>query len=64
MTRFLIAGALAVSALAATPSAQADPYTCTLRGCISQVGEAVCGPDHCGPVPRCTYPTDYALCIY
>jgi hypothetical protein len=63
--RLRLAAALVVAggALFAAP-AHADPYICTIRGCVTQVGEAVCGNEGCGPVARCHYWTDYPLCIY
>ena len=66
MTRFLIAGATAVLALAAAPSAQAA--LCNLKdpvSCRSSVGQAVCGAEgeKCG-IQRCHHWTDYATCLY
>ena len=64
--RLRLAASLAVAAgaLLAVPAAHADPYLCTIRGCVSEVGEAVCGEDGCGPVARCHYWTDHPFCIY
>jgi hypothetical protein len=62
MRRLLLGAALAAAFLA--PTAHADPSICTIRGCVHEVGEAVCGDQGCGPVARCYYWTDYPFCIY
>ena len=67
MTRFLLAGATAVAALVATPSAQAA--ICDLKNpvssCRAAVGELACGEDgdKCG-IQRCYYWSDYPTCLY
>lgn len=67
MTRFLLAGATAVLALAATPSAQAA--LCDLKNpvqtCRAAVGEIACGEygEKCG-IQRCYPWTDYPTCLY
>lgn len=67
MTRLLLAGATAVLALAAAPSAQAA--LCDLKNpvqtCRATAGELACGEEgeKCG-VARCYYWTDYPTCIY
>ena len=67
MTRFLLAGATAVLALAAAPSAQAA--ICDLKNpvqsCRAAAGELACGTDgsKCG-ISRCYYWTDYPTCLY
>lgn len=66
MTRFLLAGATAVLALAAAPSARAalcdvdNPWSCR-----STVGELACGEEgeKCG-IQRCHYWSDYPTCVY
>jgi hypothetical protein len=58
MTRLLLAAATLAGAafLAAPAQAQCDLH-CTVAN--------VCGSeDHCGPVQRCHYWTDYPTCIY
>lgn len=67
MTRFLLAGATAVLALAAAPSAQAS-VICTVkepRTCVTFVGETACGEtgEKCG-IQRCYYWSDYPTCLY
>lgn len=59
----LVSAVLAAGAFAA-PAAHADPYICTLRGCVHDVGESVCGDAGCGPVARCHYWTDQPICLY
>lgn len=67
MTRFLLAGATAVLALVATPSAQAA--LCDLKNpvqtCRATVGELACGEygEKCG-IQRCYPMTDYPTCLY
>lgn len=67
MTRLLLAGATAVLALAATPSAQAA--LCDLNNpvqtCRATVGEIACGEygEKCG-IQRCYPWTDYPTCLY
>ena len=63
MKRLLLVSAVLCGAALAGP-VHADPSICTIRGCITELGEKVCGDYGCGPIPRCHYPTDYAICIY
>jgi hypothetical protein len=59
MKRLLLVSAAFAALLA--PAAHADPSSCSLHGCIAYV----CGSeDHCGPVQRCYWFTDYPTCIY
>jgi hypothetical protein len=63
MKRLLLVSALLCGAALAGP-AHADPSICTIRGCVTEIGEAVCGQYGCGPVARCHYWTDYPICLY
>jgi hypothetical protein len=62
MRRLLLVSALTVAAFAGP--AHADPSICTIRGCISEIGEKACGQEGCGPVARCHWWTDEPICLY